>query len=327
MPTRTTAVLTWLTTACALLAGCEGSGGQRSATAAPSTEQTPTAATTVAERSATCAPALPHALGDVRESIASGGMTRTFILHVPAGYDGAKRTPVVLLFHGFNLSAEFMEQNTGIVDTAEANGFIAVILDGQGTPPIWNTGVPGATDDVLFVRDVLDRVEGEVCVNAARVYAAGYSNGGGMSQLLSCELSDRIAAVAVVASTRLNCAPQTPVVAFHGDADPVQPFGGGAGIDVGAQAGVGGTLSPVRDWIAGWAATLGCDTAPAISRPAPDVELSTFGRCSGRGEDVLLYVVIGGGHNWPGGTVPFGPPTSMIDATSLMWDFFAAHPG
>jgi polyhydroxybutyrate depolymerase len=44
---------------------------------------------------------------------------------------------------------------------------------------------------------------------------------------------------------------------------------------------------------------------------------------------VLLYAVIGGGHTWPGSPVEIaslGPTTHEIDASQLIWAFFAAHP-
>lgn len=311
----------------ALLAGCGEGGAQPSPTRTPSPSRTLTAkATATPVTPVVCAPALPHASGHFNESVASGGLTRTYIVHVPAGYDGATRAPVVLLFHGFALGADFMELYTGIADAADAGGFIAVIPNGQGSPSFWNTGMPGAADDVAFVRDLLAKLDGELCVDPARVYAAGFSNGGGMAQLLSCDMPDRIAAVAVVASTHLTCTPHTPVVAFHGDSDPVQRFDGGVGIDVGEPPGVTGTPAPVRTRLADWAAALGCDATPTASHPGPDVDLSTFSRCSGGGADVLLYVIVGGGHTWPGGTASLGATTRTISATSLMWEFFAAHP-
>jgi polyhydroxybutyrate depolymerase len=233
--------------------------------------------------------------------------------------------PVVLLFHGFSLSAEFMADYANIAQVSDERGFIAVVPHGQGDPAFWNTGVAGAADDLAFVRELLAQLERDLCVDSARVYAIGYSNGGGMSQLLSCALHDRIAAVGVVASTHLLCEPQTPVIGFHGDADPNQQFAGGRGVSAGAPEGVGGTFAPVRERFARWAAALRCNPSPAISQPADDVELSTYQNCSTGGGDVLLYTIIGGGHTWPGATIDIGDTTQSISATALAWVFFEAH--
>ena len=45
-----------------------------------------------------------------------------------------------------------------------------------------STASGSGPDDAGFVRDLLAKVESELCVDTARVYAAGYSNGGGMAQ-------------------------------------------------------------------------------------------------------------------------------------------------
>jgi polyhydroxybutyrate depolymerase len=46
------------------------------------------------------------------------------------------------------------------------------------------------------------------------------------------------------------------------------------------------------------------------------------------GTGVVNYRIIGGGHTWPGATVPSGPgaTTHSIDAAQAMAAFFAAHP-
>lgn len=46
--------------------------------------------------------------------------------------------------------------------------------------------------------------------------------------------------------------------------------------------------------------------------------------------DVILYIIEGGGHTWPGGKHLVesiaGRTTDEINATSVMWDFFVQHP-
>ena len=47
------------------------------------------------------------------------------------------------------------------------------------------------------------------------------------------------------------------------------------------------------------------------------------------GSDVELYTINGGKHAWPGGeavNLKMGLPNMEISATSLMWEFFLAHP-
>jgi polyhydroxybutyrate depolymerase len=49
------------------------------------------------------------------------------------------------------------------------------------------------------------------------------------------------------------------------------------------------------------------------------------------GAPVVLYGLPEGGHNWPGGVdtsghLGPGPHVTTVDATTLMWRFFAQHP-
>jgi polyhydroxybutyrate depolymerase len=80
----------------------------------------------------------------------------------------------------------------------------------------------------------------------------------------------------------------------------------------------------VDDWAAGWAERNGCTVAPTESRLAADVVSSTWSDCDA---DVQLITVEGGGHGWPGTSdATFGMATTdSIDATDLIWEFFAAH--
>src|SRR5690349_18796236 len=83
-------------------------------------------------------------------------------------------------------------------------GGIAVHPDGTGAFLGWNAGdccgtaSASGVDDVGLVGAILDRLETEMCVDTARIYSTGFSNGGFLSHRLGCELSDRIAAIAPV---------------------------------------------------------------------------------------------------------------------------------
>ncbi|HEX5479453.1 MAG TPA: PHB depolymerase family esterase [Dehalococcoidia bacterium] len=308
----------------AALAGCRTASSSPARNATTQALRTATVAAQTA--SAGCSPARPHASGDSNGTLQSGGLERTYILHVPAGYDGSKPAPVVLVFHGFTLNADFMSAYAKIPQAADKDGFIALLPNGTGQPQYWNSSAAvGGPDDAGFIRDLLAKVQSDLCVDPTRIYAAGYSNGGGMAQFVACELEPQIAAVAVVASTYGSCQPTVPVVAFHGTADPLLPFDG-SDTSLGV---VGGNLPPVRKALSEWAAALGCDRLPTISRPGANVELSTFRHCITGDGEALLYAVLGGGHTWPGGAFPIdalGQTTNEIDATQIMWQFFAAHP-
>jgi polyhydroxybutyrate depolymerase len=256
-----------------------------------------------------------------------GTASRTYILHIPTGYDGTTVTPVVLAFHGFGLNANQMADYTRLSALSDQRRFILVTPDGSGTPQHWNWRKASSDpDDVRFVSDLLAKLGTDLCLDPDRMFAVGFSDGAAMSRVLACDLADRFAAIGVVASPIVPCVAAVPMIAFHGTADPLVPFEGGV---VSAAVGGGGTFPPVRRSVSEWARALGCDGLPTISRPAATVELSTFIRCRLGDGDVLLYTLLGGGHTWPGSAplpaAQYGDTNADVDATAAIWEFFAAH--
>src|SRR5205814_5557265 len=96
----------------------------------------------------------------------------------------------------------------------DAEGFIVVTPDAMGTPRAWNfIPLSSQADDIGFIRDILDRMDAEFCIDDARVYSSGISSGAAMSERLACALQDRIAAIGPVSAlvSPANC-PTSPVV-------------------------------------------------------------------------------------------------------------------
>jgi polyhydroxybutyrate depolymerase len=161
------------------------------------------------------------------------------------------------------------------------------------------------------------------------------SNGAIFSTVLACALPGRIAAIAPVAGVNgapacAAGAPRVDVLAFHGTGDPVVPYLGGdyfSGVD--ASHSSDAQAQPVDEAVSRWAAFDGCGSPVAEEWVAQDVQHLTYPGCPQNGE-VELYRVVGGGHTWPG-ALPvrlerLGATTNSIDATTLMLDFFDAHP-
>jgi len=271
----------------------------------------------------------------------SGGLTREYILHVPPSYTGSEPVPLVLLFHGFGQPAADQLQYSEMGAKADAEGFIVVVPQALSSPNIaeehWNFLIfePGAPDDIAFIGELLDALEAELCVDSARVYSTGISNGAMFSVRLACDMSDRIAAIAPVAgvyyppwsadlAAEPPCEPErpVPVLAFHGTADDTIPYAGG-------QIGLGlpfHTRHIENEVMPAWAASNGCGPTPAIGQATPNVRLITYAGCD-QGADVKLYAVEGGGHVWPGADeLKKGPdPADEISANALIWDFFDSH--
>jgi polyhydroxybutyrate depolymerase len=153
------------------------------------------------------------------------------------------------------------------------------------------------------------------------------SNGGGMSDILSCVMADRIAAIGAVApaltmrSETCDTARPMPMIAFHGTADPITRYEGGK------VAIAPDPFPAISSWLSKWAQRNRCALTPAESRVASDVTRMTYQSCS---EPIVFYRIDGGGHTWPGGTpLPAwfaGPTSNSVNASELMWSFFEAHP-
>jgi len=285
------------------------------------------------------APAQTESLSPGRHtrSLTWEGVERSYIVCVPSAYDRTKPTPVVLALHGASMNGRIMEGFSGLTPKAEEAGFIVVYPDGGPGPlfHLWNSGTFPATlrkknfDDVGFIAKLLDELATIVNVDAKRVYCAGLSNGGMMAYRLAAELSDRIAAIAAVSGTMVceECKPKrgVPILHFHGTKDTLVPYEGVAKELV--------KLSSVEDTIGTWVKLNGCKTEPEVSelpatRDAHKVTRKSYN--SGKnGSEVVLYVIGGGGHVWPGRPSPggfLGATTYNINANDLMWEFFQKHP-
>jgi len=264
-------------------------------------------------------------------SIVSSGQKREYLLYVPGSYDRTKPTPLVISMHGGAMWPAAQKETSQWNKVAESQGFIVVYpsgIRGDG-PRHWRMGGTGLMMDVRFISELIDTLEAAYNIDPTRIYANGLSNGGGMAFVLSCTLSDRIAAVGMVAAAQLLpwswCTDHRPVpmIAFHGTADPAVPYTGGTS-----------WVAPwpfpnVPAWTANWAERNRCASHPIDSAVAPDVTRRAYTSCAD-GAAVVLYTVLEGGHTWPGGgPLPewfVGTTSNSIDATSLMWAFFREHP-
>jgi polyhydroxybutyrate depolymerase len=266
--------------------------------------------------------------------LVSSGVKREYLLYVPKRYDRFRPTPLIISLHGAGIWGAVQRDMSRWNEVADREGLIVVYPSGAGGRGVrvWHEEEgPGLSPDVKFISELIDTISAHFNIDPARVYANGLSNGGGMSFALSCTLSNRIAAVGLVASAQLLpftwCTDRRPVpmINFHGTADPEAPYGGGTSWVVPGER----RLPSQPAWTAHWARRNGCAPTPVDSAVAADVTRRAYTHCAGDA-DVVLYTIHGGGHTWPGGgPVPewfAGRTSHSIDASSLMWAFFRAHP-
>jgi polyhydroxybutyrate depolymerase len=281
--------------------------------------------------------------GDSNQTLQVGEVQRTYLLHVPASYDGTQPVALVLAFHGALGTGLGMSRLTAFSELSDRKGFVVAYPDGLNRQ--WNDGRPTRplglrnADDVKFVSTLVEHLSQTLHIDPKRVYAAGISNGAMLSHRLGCELSDKIAAIGPVAGTipqnlAGDCAAKAPVsvIMFHGTGDPLVPFNGGAILSDPLSQ-----VLSVSDTELLWAKVNGCPFWPQIateagSNPADPsyIQRRVYGPCP-NGSEVVSYRIEGGGHTWPGGIqyLPeriIGTTTREINATEIIWDFFEQHP-
>jgi polyhydroxybutyrate depolymerase len=243
---------------------------------------------------------------------------RRALIQVPAR--AGRAAPLVLAFHGTGGTGPFMAGYSGLGRVAERAGFVVAYPSAQEASESWSLAEDDlGRDDLVLTDAVIDRLVSAGCVDPARVYAVGVSNGGGFAMRLGCEQSDRIAAVVAVAGgygSLPPCRPDRPVsvLEIHGTADPVVPYRGKP------PAGAGAVLPLMR----AWARDDGCRAVPRRAVVAPRVTRLDWDDCSA-GAAVAHLRIAGGTHQWPGATPPDPGPPSTIAAADVAWRFLRDH--
>lgn len=282
--------------------------------------------------------------GTLDTSIESGGRKRSYLQVVPEGYDGREPLPLIFALHSLTIDYHVIPAMSGLSDAAKTRRFIMVApsgLLGEGDKPYWNAAPVKTNHDVTFMSALLDHLEASLCIDTAKVFSLGMSNGAQMSSLVACRLDGRIAAIGAISGVEYNqpCpTPPTAVIAFHGTEDPFVPFdGGGLNSVTIAKRNYydgkvpAGTPTPpgVEASMAGWARHNRCDPTPTKVKVSATVERWQWNGCAAPTE---LYVIAGGGHAWPGICYPgmeetMGRCTDDIEATPLMMRFLLGSTG
>lgn len=263
------------------------------------------------------------------------GLSREYFVYVPANYNETSKAPLMFNFHGGAgdiSSAIGYSDMRSIADTA---GFILVYPQALPEPNakdpskeggVWtykDKTIANEVDNIGFVMAMIDNLASEYNVDEERVYSCGYSNGGEFTFELACKISDRFAAIGVVArsmdtETYNNCLPVHPtsVLTIHGTKDSYEGI---------IYEGITyyPSLNDVNNY---WINYNNTDTTPTV------IQMSDLNSSDGstvehyswkNGDDgvsVEHYKVIGGGHDWPGS---FG--NMDIDASVEIWNFVSKY--
>lgn len=140
-----------------------------------------------------------------------GGATREVLIHAPATA-GKTEAPVVFAFHGHGGTAK--EAASEFNYRKHWPQAIAVCMQGmpipsntdpEGKKAGWQHGISEVGDrDLNFFDQTLARLRKDYKVDDSRIYATGYSNGGGFTYLLWAARGDTFAAVAPSSASSAN---------------------------------------------------------------------------------------------------------------------------
>jgi polyhydroxybutyrate depolymerase len=278
----------------------------------PMTPATPESDMTAADPPAPAAEEIPTCAnsmwqpGDSNGMIDVGGMMRSYFLHVPASYDGKTPMPLILDFHALTQGASSQRGSSGNAALADREGIVVAYPQGIGGAfNVCPDSGPAKTDcrcctgsrsvdDLGFGLELIKKLKTEGCIDPKRIYATGYSMGGGMDYFLACYGADVIAAVApsafdMAVEEQTPCKPSRPisVISYRGTADGVMEYGGSVS-SFGMMF-----LGAVGTWEK-WAEINGCaDKQPEDTGDG----CQTYPDCGAPGVEVTLCTAQGGGHS------------------------------
>lgn len=272
------------------------------------------------------------------KSITVDGKARTYTVNLPPNYYEADNFSLVIAMHGGGGSAEQFESTSLLTNKANAAKFIVVYPEGVQSDGIlkartWNAGsccdyaVEKNINDVQFISELISSLLSEYKINAKKVYATGHSNGGMMSYRLACELSGKIAAIAVSGCTLMvtqPCNPShpVPVLHMHSYLDENVPYKGGIGVGPSKAYN-----HPVDSGLAVFSAINACSNKAQVVVDNADYTLTKWTNCN-NAVTIQWYMTKDGGHAWPGG-LPGSPmgdtPSTVISANDLLWEFFQQY--
>lgn len=114
-------------------------------------------------------------------TLTSGGVERRYVLRLPEDYDPARAHRLILGFHGASNNAGHVAGNPaffGLYELAEGS---TVFVAPEAVDGLWSD-----TADVTLVDDILEQVEGDLCIDTSRVIVQGFSQGAAMARVLAC---------------------------------------------------------------------------------------------------------------------------------------------
>lgn len=253
-------------------------------------------------------------------SITHNDLDREYLLYIPSSYNSSVSTPMLLNFHGFGGSASDHMLEADMRSLADTENFILVYPQGSCLDGLshWNTCPLGgdnksSADDFGFVEAMITEISAEYTVDANRVYAVGYSNGGMMAYGLANYKSNLVAAVGSVSGTMLDCTNPSshpmPVIHLHGTSDDVIPYDG---------SGDYSSTQNVLDYWINFNSTSNAAIINSDNSSGTTIEHYVYAQ-GDSSVSVEHYKYISGGHIW------FNATYQGQNANELIWNFMSKY--
>jgi len=238
------------------------------------------------------------------------GLTRSYLVYIPANYNVSSATPMLFSFHGAGNSPAGQEAITGFSTSAINPNMIAVYP--QGVNNYWQ-GAPysaAGVDDVSFFKQLLAKLQSTYCVDPSRVYVSGMSNGGGFAGTLACDsvISTKVAAFGshsgafYPGGNDANCNPSAvpltcnpgrthvPFLEIHGNADGQISYTGGSHN--------GECMPAITSYVQRWAGLDGFSSNTTTALGGGNT-MYQFGQNTAGMPGVLTHIMVNGlGHTW-----------------------------
>lgn len=306
-------------------------------------------------------PRLAPMKGSYRFELRSGGMARTYRLHVPPQAASGRPLFLVLNLHGSTQNAFLQEIQSQMDGSADRNGYLVAYPNGTRVSAVltpdpvakqaqysWNAGVccglpvTHRVNDVGFLEKVIANVSARTPVDLRHVYVTGMSSGGMMAYAMAAEDSAHIAAIASVSGQvelpAVHPTRAVPTMEFHSVDDPIAKWNGTPSRNPALRYSV---MQGISKWVKADHCTGTPHKGKALVGAAGTVSagetatLITYSHCHS-GTQVALWRLTGSGHVWPGSPLNTGPPSGwvlsgvgrgivLIDANQAMWQFFERY--
>jgi polyhydroxybutyrate depolymerase len=185
-----------------------------------------------------------------------------YLARAPAGWDGKAPLPVLVFYHGWRESAEYVMADAVITAFAARHKLLLIAPHGEGQTWSYPGSPSSRRDEFAFAQALFTDIARRFPVEPGRTVAAGFSQGGSMVWNLACRLPGLASHFAAISGGFWEPSPAAcsgagvNLVHVHGLNDGTVPMGGRM-----LRGGAFRQADIRRDW-AIWLAEDGCGPEP-----------------------------------------------------------------